>query len=196
MREPQHHATIEKLFATFPHGIALLELKDARDVSTWRLASINEVAANLVSPTIESFLSSERLRLGTSMNLPDEYREILSQEKAKTLGMVAVPARDHQGDQFYTIYAFPAGKRSIGLLFEDADALMGARRARAQAERQLGQICEFIGAILWRADCETLQFTYVSPEAQKILGYWPERWTSETNFWKKHLFPDDRQRVA
>jgi PAS domain S-box-containing protein len=49
--------------------------------------------------------------------------------------------------------------------------------------------------VLWKAEPETLQFTYVSPHAQAILGYWLERWMGESNFWKKHLFPDDRQRV-
>ena len=60
----------------------------------------------------------------------------------------------------------------------------------------LSLTCEFLGAILWRAEPETLRFTYVSPRAQALLGYWLERWTGETNFWKKHLFPDDRELVA
>ena len=41
-----------------------------------------------------------------------------------------------------------------------------------------------------------LTFTSVSPRAQALLGYWLERWTGETNFWKKHLFPDDRELVV
>ena len=53
-----------------------------------------------------------------------------------------------------------------------------------------------LGAILWRAEPDTLKFTCVSPRAQALLGYWLERWTGETNFWKKHLFPDDRELVA
>src|SRR5260370_38822179 len=94
------------------------------------------------------------------------------------------------------VSVLPAGMRCVAILFEGADSTVAGHSARALAERQLAQTCEFVGAILWKAEPATLQFTYVSPHAQAILGYWLERWTGETNFWKKHLFPEDRERVA
>lgn len=47
-----------------------------------------------------------------------------------------------------------------------------------------------LDAIVWEADAETCQFTFVSPQAEKILGYPIERWF-EPDFWRNHTHPDD-----
>jgi two-component system NarL family sensor kinase len=183
---------MEDLFESLPMGVALLDLPDPSDVSTWQLASINSFASNLVSPTIETFLSSARLRLSTVVDLPDVYREVFNNRHPRTLGTVASRGSASEKERLCMVSAFPAGTRRVGILFEE----VSGRSAHALAERQLAQTCNFVGAILWRALPETLQFTYVSAQARPILGYWLERWTGETNFWKKHLFPDDREHVA
>jgi PAS domain S-box-containing protein len=57
---------------------------------------------------------------------------------------------------------------------------------------------ELIGsldAIVWEADAETFQFTFVSPQAERILGYPPEAWT-EDGFWMKILHPEDRDEAV
>lgn len=180
---------MEELFENLPMGLAVLDLADPGDISTWRLASINARASNLVPPSIETFLSSASLRLGSSVDLPKLYREVLSRGRPRTLGMVETRGLATQSERPCMVSAFPAGPRSVGISFEVVSG-------HALAERRLAQTCEFVGAILWRADPETLQFTYVSGQARAILGYWLERWTGETNFWQRHLFPDDRERVA
>jgi PAS domain S-box-containing protein len=193
---PPFSSPLEEMFDSFPRGVALLELDDPNDVSTWNLAAINSLASRLLQPSIETFLSSARLHLGSHVDLPSVYREILSKRHSKMLGIVEIRGSAPYDECLYMVSAFPAGARRVGILFEDAHSIIAGRSARALAEKQLAQTCEFVGVILWRAEPETLQFTYVSPHAQAILGYWPERWTGETNFWKRHLFPDDRERVA
>jgi len=47
-----------------------------------------------------------------------------------------------------------------------------------------------IGAIVWEADAETFQFSFVSKEAENILGYAVNEWL-EPRFWPKHTHPDD-----
>jgi PAS domain S-box-containing protein len=37
--------------------------------------------------------------------------------------------------------------------------------------------------------------TYVSPQIQTILGYKPEEWLSDPEFWQKRIHPDDREAV-
>jgi PAS domain S-box-containing protein len=208
MRKQRHPSALEELFERFPRGIALLELANPEDISTWRLVAINSLAANIVVPSIETFVSGTRLRLGPQVDLPNLYREIITKRFARTIGMVEART-DGRGEgkgngrgallanqcRLYTVSAFPTGERGVGLLFEDAQSFVRGRSARLDAERQLAQTCEFVGAILWKADPETLRFTQVSPQAQAILGYWLERWIGETNFWMKHLFPEDREKV-
>jgi PAS domain S-box-containing protein len=50
-----------------------------------------------------------------------------------------------------------------------------------------------IDGIVWEADAQTFAFTFVSPQAERMLGYPLERWTTEPTFWKEHIHPDDRQ---
>ncbi len=50
-----------------------------------------------------------------------------------------------------------------------------------------------VEGIVWEADAQTVQFTFVSRQAEKILGYPVERWTSDPSFWKDHIHPEDRE---
>lgn len=70
---------------------------------------------------------------------------------------------------------------------------------RKRAEEELQQqrelyasLVESTSAILWEGDPETFHFTFVSGESEHLLGYPPERWTSEPDFWVEHMHPEDR----
>ncbi|MBI5799783.1 MAG: PAS domain S-box protein [Verrucomicrobia bacterium] len=71
--------------------------------------------------------------------------------------------------------------------------------ARKQAEAELlrsrGQveaIVHSVDGIVWEAELPTFQFTFVSQQAERILGYPVRRWLEEPDFWKDHLHPEDR----
>lgn len=49
-----------------------------------------------------------------------------------------------------------------------------------------------IDGIVWEADALTLDFTYVSPQCESILGYSPEHWKTTQAFWKSSLHPEDQ----
>jgi PAS domain S-box-containing protein len=55
-------------------------------------------------------------------------------------------------------------------------------------------IREGAGALLvWEGDAATFQFTYVSRNAEALLGYPIERWYGEPTFWAESVVhPDDR----
>jgi PAS domain S-box-containing protein len=48
-----------------------------------------------------------------------------------------------------------------------------------------------IDGVVWEADARTFQFTFVSPQAERLFGYRCEEWL-EPDFWAAHLHPDDR----
>mgnify|MGYP006279784441 CR=1 FL=1 len=64
-------------------------------------------------------------------------------------------------------------------------------RLRAQ-EQRYRMLVEHAAAIFWEGDPDTLAFTFVSREAEDLLGYPRERWTDEPGFWVEHMHPDDR----
>src|SRR5438445_214015 len=49
-----------------------------------------------------------------------------------------------------------------------------------------------IDGIVWAADATSFQFSFVSNQAERILGYPVERWLSDPTFWSDHLHPEDR----
>ncbi len=59
-----------------------------------------------------------------------------------------------------------------------------------QAPTLYSKLVSSLDGIVWEADGETFQFTFVSPQAERILGYPISDWL-EPNFWRDHTHPDD-----
>lgn len=55
-------------------------------------------------------------------------------------------------------------------------------------------LVDSVDGIVWEAEAATFTFTYVSRQAERLLGYPPEEWC-RPGFWKRHLHPDDREWV-
>ncbi|OWW19275.1 EAL and GGDEF domain-containing protein [Noviherbaspirillum denitrificans] len=78
---------------------------------------------------------------------------------------------------------------------------MGARTTRAGDDENdlprggLRDLLSRIDGIVWEADPLTFTFTYVSPAAERILGYPAADWRVP-GFWAAHVHPDDRERVV
>jgi PAS domain S-box-containing protein len=75
------------------------------------------------------------------------------------------------------------------------------RRGQVEAEaRQPGwsyaQLIDSLDCIVWEADAATFEFIFVSKQAERILGYPVERWTTEPAFWRDHIHPEDRDWAA
>ena len=64
---------------------------------------------------------------------------------------------------------------------------------RASEERYRGLV-EGIEAIVWEADAQSFDFTFVSPRAVDVLGFPVEDWY-EPGFWLARLHPEDRERT-
>jgi PAS domain S-box-containing protein len=53
-----------------------------------------------------------------------------------------------------------------------------------------------IDGVVWEADPATFQFTFVSRQAEPLLGYPLEQWITEPTFWRDHIHPDDRDETV
>lgn len=65
------------------------------------------------------------------------------------------------------------------------------RKALLDSREQYAQLIAGVDGIVWEADADTLQFTFVSEQAERLLGYPAGGWLAP-DFWAKHLHPDDR----
>lgn len=71
-----------------------------------------------------------------------------------------------------------------------------ARRSRREAESRYQLLVERLPIIVYVSPAGNIQSTtYVSPQIQSILGYTPEEWLADPEFWKTRLHPNDREGV-
>lgn len=61
---------------------------------------------------------------------------------------------------------------------------------------QLYTLLQSIEGIVWEADAEMGQFTFISGRVEHITGFSPEDWLGRPGFWKSHVHPDDMQVIT
>ena len=61
-----------------------------------------------------------------------------------------------------------------------------------QAEDRFRNLVDELEAIVWEADATTGRFSFVSRQAEEILGYPVERWLNEPDFLRNLIHTDDR----
>ena len=67
-----------------------------------------------------------------------------------------------------------------------------AEEALRSSLRQYDELLNSVEGIVWEADARTFRFTFVSKQAEAILGYPAGQWLSEESFWVDHLHDEDR----
>ncbi len=68
-----------------------------------------------------------------------------------------------------------------------------AEQALVATQQQYESLVNSVDGIVWEADARTLRFTFVSRQAEKLLGYPAEQWLQEHDFWANHIHPEDRK---
>lgn len=62
-----------------------------------------------------------------------------------------------------------------------------------QSHRQFESLVQTVDGIVWEADAENFEFSFISDQVRNILGYTPEEWLADPAFWQNHIHPDDRE---
>jgi PAS domain S-box-containing protein len=70
------------------------------------------------------------------------------------------------------------------------------RGAAQELARRFRDLVEDLNAIVWEMTVPTFQITFVSHEAERILGYSVQKWLIEKDFWTNHIHPEDRERIV
>jgi PAS domain S-box-containing protein len=75
------------------------------------------------------------------------------------------------------------------------ESLRDSVSALRRSEAKYRALVHSIDGIVWEADAQSLEFTFVSQSAERILGYPLTEWREDAAFWWHHLVNEDRDRV-
>lgn len=78
---------------------------------------------------------------------------------------------------------------------EDVTDRRRAEETLRASQTQVLHLVESLGGIVWEGSPVDWTFTFVSQQAERILGWPRETWIQEPDFWVRHIHPDDRDRV-
>jgi len=72
-----------------------------------------------------------------------------------------------------------------------------AERARVESELRISQqkfetLVNSIQGVVWEANPSSYEFSFVSEQAERLLGYPREQWIKDPGFWISHVHPDDQ----
>ncbi len=168
---------------------------DERDVAPGPQPLGSGLAAQVVETGRSLLLGADALQERAKQGLliggsaPRNWLGVPLVSEGRSIGVLAV--QDYSGEVQYS-----DDDRAL-LEFVAAQAAMAIEHTQAAADliasqRKTQNIIETVDGIVWEADARTFEFTFVSQQAERLLGYPIERWLSEPTFWKDHIHPDDR----
>jgi len=136
--------------------------------------------------------SQEAISTGTDFDA--EFRAVLPDETIKHfrgVGHTIVDASGVPVEHIGTLTDVTERKRAE----EERERLLARERAALAeaiaAQRRFSDLVNSIEGIVWEAELSPLRFTFVSRQAERVLGYPVERWLSDPTFWNEHIHPDD-----
>jgi len=81
---------------------------------------------------------------------------------------------------------------AVRLELREAFARAERRRTENELKRSQRQFLELVNSIdgsVWEADADTLHFTFVSIQAERLLGFPVEQWLTDPEFLASHVHP-------
>jgi PAS domain S-box-containing protein len=79
----------------------------------------------------------------------------------------------------------------IGIV-EDVTERMHIAEEAEKSQLRTTSLINTIDGIVWEANPDSFEFTFISKKAEEILGYTDEEWLASLTFWADHIHPEDR----
>ncbi|MEO6306458.1 MAG: PAS domain S-box protein [Nitrospiraceae bacterium] len=71
-----------------------------------------------------------------------------------------------------------------------------AEEALRLSDQRYASLINSVNGIVWEADPATFCFTFVSTQAEHILGYPVQQWLNDPSFWPNRIHPEDREQAV
>src|SRR5438477_12876424 len=79
--------------------------------------------------------------------------------------------------------------------YEMLSRIQSQDAALSLSQQKMEALIHSIDGIVWERASDTFQFTFVSRQSEDILGYAPQKWLDNPNFWVEKLLPQDAAKV-
>lgn len=79
---------------------------------------------------------------------------------------------------------------------EMLDRIQTQDAAISVSQQRMQVLINSIDGIVWICDPETFRFSFVSRQCIRILGYQPDEWLTNMEFWQDHLHPEDKVKTV
>lgn len=211
MREPMCQTSNQEPTTPPETTSTVLKLRETIELIPNAILVVNHqgaiILANHSAEQLFGYSHAELLHMPIEELLPERFRQIHAhhrvdfqqQQKTRIMGTVnELFARHQDGSEIpVEIGLNPIHTPTETLVIAsiaNTSRRFQAEQAQHQSEERFRELVESTKIIPWEADGQTYQFTFVGPQAVKILRYPLEAWYGK-DFWVNHLHPDDRDIV-
>jgi len=100
----------------------------------------------------------------------------------------------------YSVRAAVDGRRDeLGRLAESFNEMLGRIESQDAAlslsQQKMEALIHSIDGIVWERTPANFRFTFISRQSEDILGYPPQMWLEQENFWEGKLYPQDAMKA-
>lgn len=203
-----HHFQDQIINISPQTAITELKLQEIIDYIPSAILIVNSSGhITLANPPAEQLFGynhEELLNMSVEQLMPERFHQAHTEHRAtfqqrlktRIMGTVSdIFARHHNGSEIPVEIGLNPIRTSTGVFIiasiADVSRRRQAEQAQQQSEERFRELVESTKIIPWEADGQTFRFTYVGPQAVKIMGYPIEAWYRE-NFWVETIHPEDR----
>ena len=194
----------ERRFATLLANAPTMVYRCANEPG-WPFEFVSDYVSELTGYPAADFLGDDGLRYESLILEEDRERvweEVQAAIAARERFRISYSVRHRDGtarqveEYGQGIFDESGNVLAIEGLVADVTEREQADERLREAEVRYRTVVEQIPAITYSQDIHhDGAMTYVSPQVESVLGYTPEEYVSDHNFWARSLHPEDRERV-
>ncbi len=79
---------------------------------------------------------------------------------------------------------------------QDITEKKNTEEALISSEHKFHNLIQTIDGVVWEADAETFEATFISDKVKWLLGYTADEWLADPGFWEKNIYEADRENAV
>lgn len=176
---------------------AVMITDDMLDQPGPRILFVNKAACELTGYTREELLARTKYSLHGPKTSRNELERMKSELRSGQACVGEVVNYGKDGSEFWVQWAVSPVHDTEGRvahylwLLRDVTQAKHAVEVVDRVEGLYENLIKGVNIVAWEVDIPTMQYTFVSDVAERMMGYPVSEWYEE-GFWERHIHPEDR----